>query len=275
MVAVDRVEVITKILDYESKGLFNNDVEDDVETIPLTVDKVDYLYEKPFAKLSNKIANVCATAYFENKIKKGQLVIKEIKGIENYLKVKDEGVFITCNHFHPYDNYALYRVIRPYLNKKCLNKVIKEGNYTSFKGIYGYFFRRCNTLPLSSNIHVMQKFMKAVKTLLDRKEKILIYPEQSMWWNYKKPRPMQNGAFKLAVKNNAPILPFFITMENTSKFDESGYPVQAYTINILPAIYKDDKLKDTENVEMMKNKNYEAWREVYEDFYKVKLTYGE
>ena len=86
---------------------------------------------------------------------------------------------------------------------------------------------------------------------------------------------MQKGAFKLAVKNNVPILPFFITMENTHKFDESGYPVQAYTINILPAIYKDDKLKDSENVEMMKNKNYKAWKEVYEDFYKVELTYGE
>ena len=46
-------------------------------------------------------------------------------------------------------------------------------------------------LPLSSNKRTMVEFMKAVDTILQRGDYILIYPEQSMWWNYKKPKPLK------------------------------------------------------------------------------------
>ena len=49
--------------------------------------------------------------------------------------------------------------------------------------------------------------------------KILIYPEQSMWYNYRKPKPLKVGAFSFAVKNNVPVLPIFITCEDTENFD--------------------------------------------------------
>ena len=32
-------------------------------------------------------------------------------------------------------------------------------------------------------------------------EKVLVYPEQSMWWNYRKPRPLKSGAFKFAISS--------------------------------------------------------------------------
>ena len=43
-----------------------------------------------------------------------------------------------------------------------------------------------------------------------------------MWWNYKKPRPFKPGAFKFAVTAEVPIIPFFITMEDTDKIGEDG-----------------------------------------------------
>ena len=48
----------------------------------------------------------------------------------------------------------------------------------------------------------MKKFFKAVSTILGRGEKILIYPEQAMWWNYRKPRPMKDGAIERMLKGN-------------------------------------------------------------------------
>ncbi len=121
----------------------------------------------------------------------------------------------------------------------------------------------------------MKKFLRAVKTLLGRGETILIYPEQSMWWNYRKPKPMQDGAFTLAVRNETPILPIFITMEDSHILDGDGFYVQEYTIHVLPAIYPDKTLSATEAKERMKKDNYEAWVRVYEDFYGKPLVYGE
>lgn len=273
--ADNRNAVLDKILEYEKAGLWDKDVEDDPVTKTLMPDDVDYLGEKLSSKIGTCIANRVAINYYENEIKKGNLVIKEIKGIENYLSVKG-GAILTCNHFSVYDNYAVYRAIKKYLPKgHQLYKVIREGNYTNYTGLFGYMFRHCNTLPLSSNTKTMVKFMKAVDVLLSRGEKILIYPEQAMWWNYRKPRPMKNGAFRLAVKSKAPVIPAFITMEDTGKVGADGYKIQAYTVWFLPPIYLKEELSEKENTEYLKNENYRAWKEVYENFYGKPLTYGE
>ena len=65
--------------------------------------------------------------------------------------------------------------------KRRFYRVIREGNYTSFPGFYGFLMRNCNTLPLSSNIITMKKFMLAVDELLKEGHFVLVYPEQSMW----------------------------------------------------------------------------------------------
>ena len=96
-----------------------------------------------------------------------------------------------------------------------------------------------------------------------------------MWWNYRKPKPMQDGAFSLAVRNKTPIIPIFITMEDSDILDADGFFVQEYTINILPAIYPDGSLSRVESIKKMKDENYEAWVKTYEDFYGKPLVYGE
>lgn len=269
----DRIEILKKIDEYEKNGWFDRDVEDDPPTTPLDYSKVDYTISKLSSKIKTKIANIVARNYFDNLIKEKQLIIKEIRGIENFLSV-DGGAIITCNHFNAYDNYAVYKTIQPHMGKRMLYKIIREGNYTSFKGLYGYFFRNCNTLPLTTSIKGIGVFMKAVAELLARGEKILIYPEQGMWWNYKKPRPLKDGAFVIAAKNNVPVIPFFITMEDSAEIDKNnGFPVQAYTMHILPPIYPDENKKRRENTDAMMAKNYELWKETYEEFYGIELKY--
>ena len=189
-------------------------------------------------------------------------------------KVKT-GAIITCNHFNPYDCFAIEKVFRMsgQEKKKKLYKIIKEGNYTNFPGLYGFFFRNCNTLPLSSNKRTMVKFMQSVDILLKKNEFILVYPEQSMWWNYRKPKPLKHGAFKLAARSNVPVIPIFITMEDSEIIGDDGFPVQEYTINIAKPIYPDPKLNVRENTDMMLNKNFETWKDIYEEFYGIPLEY--
>ena len=269
-----KLELLRRIADLEKKQLWHLDVEDDPETSPLMPDQIDYLNEKFSNKIKNKIANIFGARFFDKMIANKQLIIKEVRGIENFTAVED-GWIVTCNHFSVGDNYAVWVALRDHMDGKFLYKVIREGNYTNPPKPFGLFMRHCNTLPLSSQRATMVKFMKAFAELLRRGETILIYPEQGMWWNYKKPRPMQDGAFSIAVRNKAPIVPIFITMEDSDVIDPDGFPVQEYTLHIMPAIYPNPTLSLREAKEDMRKKNYDAWVQVYEHFYDKKLVYAE
>ena len=269
-----KLELLRRIADLEKKQLWHLDVEDDPETYPLMPDQIDYLNEKISNKIKNKIANIFGARFFDKMIASRQLIIKDIKGIENFTAVSG-GKIVTCNHFSVGDNYAVWVALRDHMDGKFLYKVIREGNYTNPPKPFGLFMRHCNTLPLSSQRATMVKFMKAFAELLRRGETILIYPEQGMWWNYKKPRPMQDGAFSIAVRNKAPIVPIFITMEDSDVIDPDGFPVQEYTLHIMPAIYPNPTLSLREAKEDMRKKNYDAWVQVYEHFYDKKLVYAE
>jgi 1-acyl-sn-glycerol-3-phosphate acyltransferase len=272
--APDRLKVLEKIKQLELEKRWNEDVEDDPETKELLPNKIDYLNKKLTSKIACSFANRAGTAFFENMIKNKQLIIKDIRGIENFLSVEG-GAMITCNHFNVADNYAVWRAIKPYMGKKRLWKVIREGNYTNPPALFGFILRNCNTLPLSQNTQTMKKFLSSIKVLLTRGEKILIYPEQCMWWNYRKPRPLKNGAFNFAVTSKVPVIPAFITMEDSNILGGDGFPVQEYTIHFLKPIYPDNNLTKSQNVENMRNENYNAWVKTYEDFYGIKLKYLE
>ena len=267
-----KLKLIEKIAELEEKELWHIDVEDDPETYPLMPDRVDYLNEKFSSKLKNKIANHFGARFFDKMIADGQLVIKEVRGIENFTTVKG-GRFVTCNHFCVGDNYAVWVALRDHMGGKMLYKVIREGNYTNPPKPFGLFMRHCNTLPLSSQPSTMKKFMRATAALLERGETILIYPEQAMWWNYRKPRPMQDGAFYMAARNKAPIVPIFITMQDSEKLDADGFPIQELTLHILPALYPDPSLSVSAASADLKARNYEAWVRVYEEAYGIPLEY--
>ena len=269
-----RQEIQEEIKKLEREGRFDEDVEKDPPTIVLTPDNVDYLREKRTSRIKSKVANTLGTRFFEKMIRKNKLMIKEVKGIENLNKITT-GAILTCNHFNPFDSFTvegIFRTTEPGKSKK-LFKVIREGNYTNFPGFYGFLFRNCDTLPLSSNTKTMVEFMKAVDHILQRGDCVLIYPEQSMWWNYRKPKPLKNGAYRIAVRNNVPIIPIFITMEDSEIIGEDGMPIQEYIVNIKEPIYQDDNLTKKENVVIMKSKNFEVWKNIYEDFYKIPLQY--
>ena len=88
-----------------------------------------------------------------------------------------------------------------------------------------FLFRHCDTLPLSSKQENNDRIPKSSRYTTKKKgEFILIYPEQSMWWNYKKPKPLKDGAFKMAVKSNVPVVPIFITMKESDIIGEDRFP---------------------------------------------------
>jgi len=206
-------------------------------------------------------------------MKRQQFVVKDIIGLEQF-KLLESGAVVTCNHFNAFDSFAIQLAYeKAKTRKRKLYRVINEANYTSFPGFYGFLMRNCNTLPLSSNKATMKKFLKAVNKLLTEGHFVLVYPEQSMWWNYRKPKPLKKGAFTFATNAGVPVLPCFITMEDTEVMDGDGFPVQAYTIQVGEPIYPDKNKTKAENAELMRQKNYEVWKEIYEKTYRIPLEY--
>ena len=255
----DRLEVLKKI---------------ETPTIVLTPENIDYLRKKTTSKIKGVFANKVGEKFLDDLLKNNKLIIKQINGMENLNKITT-GAVVTCNHFNPFDCFTIEKVFRlsGKIETKKLYKVIREGNYTNFPGLYGFLFRNCDTLPLSSNKRTMVEFMKAVDVILQQGDFILIYPEQSLWWNYKKPKPLKHGAFKLASRNNVPVIPIFITMQDSTIIGEDGFPVQEYIVNIGEPIYPNKSLTAKENTENMLNQNFEIWKKIYEDFYKIPLEY--
>lgn len=270
---LNRVEVLRRIAEYEKAGIFDKDVEDDPPGRELLPNEVDYLRRDIRSKIRTKYAFKIAHWFVDTLIRKKQFVVKEIVGIE-HLKAINGGAIVTCNHFNAFDSFAIELAFESAkMKKRKLFRIISEANYTAFPGFYGLLMRNCNTLPLSSNKTTMKKLMKAVGKILQQGHFVLVYAEQSMWWNYRKPKPLKKGAFTFAVLNDVPVLPCFITMEDTDVMDADGFPVQAYTIHVEAPIYpKKDKNK-AENIEMMMQKNSQVWKEVYEKTYKIPLTY--
>ena len=271
--AADRVAVVKKIDEFEREGKFSIDVEDDPPSRQLQPDEIDYLRRSPLAKLKTKIAYFRAKRFLNYIKKHHYMIIREIRGIEN-LQNLQSGAVITCNHFNAFDSFAMHEVfVASGQKKKSMFRVIREGNYTSFPGFYGYLMRHFYTLPLSSNTKTMQKFIKATDQLLQQGNFVLFYPEQSMWWNYRKPKPLQPGAYRFAVKNKVPVVPCFITMRDSDYLGPDGYPVQEYTITVGKPIYPEETLSYKDNIQRLMDENFAAWKAVYETAYDMPLEY--
>lgn len=271
--AQDRVTVIEKIGELEAKGKFDVDAEDDPPTLPLEED-VDYAKKKLISRMKAAAAFKAARVFVNNLIENKQLIMKDIVGLENLTSLEG-GAIITCNHFNAFDSFAMQLVYDHADTKKHkFFRVVREGNYTNFPGFYGFLMRNCNTLPLSSGFKNMQKFMSSVSEILKDGHFILVYPEQSMWWNYRKPKPLKKGAFSMAAKNNVPVLPCFITMQDSDVLGEDGFYVQEYTVHIGKPIYPDPDSAVGENAERMKDENYLLWKDIYENNYGIPLVYA-
>lgn len=270
----NKLALLAHIEELEREGRFSEDAEENPPAPVLMPEDINYLPRSIKSKTQTKYAFKVARWFVNMLIKKKQLIIKEYKGIENLEKVAD-GAVITCNHFNAFDSFAIQLAFEQgKLKKKKMYRVIREGNYTGFPGFYGVLMRHCNTLPLSSNFKTMEKFIAAVDRVLEKNQFVLVYPEQGMWWNYRKPRPLQKGAFTFAARNNKPVLPVFITMEDSDVLDDDGFYVQEYTVHFCEPIYPNPNKKRAQNACEMRDKNYEAWKSVYEQTYGEKLTYS-
>lgn len=263
----EREEVLARIAALEAAGgeSFFVDVEPDPPGHPLAPDEVDYLQKKPANRVkaffARRLADLSLLWF-------GHDLRITLEGVENLRGLpQNGGAIMTSNHFSKFESLCVLKAAKKVPGRHRLWRVIK-GNNVFIPGIIGFLMRHCDTLPLSTNLRTQRLFAEDLGTILSRGGLVLIYPEQAMWWNYRKPRPHKPGAYFYAAKNHVPVIPLFVTMaDQAGRTDGAGFPKQAYTVHILPPIYPDPALSLRENERAMQEKNEQLCREVYERVY--------
>ena len=100
--SLHRIEILDKIKQYEKEGRFDEDVEDDPPSRELMPNEIDYLKKSFRSRMQAKHSLKIARWFLNSMIRKRQIIIKDIIGIENYSGLTS-GAVITCNHFNPFD----------------------------------------------------------------------------------------------------------------------------------------------------------------------------
>lgn len=258
-------EHIEKSYQYEKLGKFNEDINPvDWNTCYPVTSSFPYVEKNIFKRFFTWCKNVFIINPFMKKQNK-KVFKTEVIGYENLKGIKS--AIITSNHFNIFDCLAIRYALKDNKIKYCV------AEYNNKKGFLGNMMRAGGIMPLSANFNVQKNFNKAVNYYLSRGKKIVFYPEQAMWYMYEKPRPFKEGAFHFAVKNNVPIIPIFITFRKSGEFDSEGIEIKYLTVNIMKPLYPQENLSQKENIEFLKNKNYEMCKSKYEEFYNQKLEY--
>ncbi len=216
------------------------------------------------------MANVAARAVADTVTKMLNKNTK-ILGLEN-LKGIDGSAIVTSNHFNPLDN----TVVRYAMNKAGYDRLfmVSQDSNLAMPSWIGFLMNHEDIIPISKDKkYLTTEFEELIKKNLKRKRVILIYPEEEMWFNYRKPRPPKRGAYLYAAKNHVPVISCFVEIHDLEKMDNDEFHQVEYTMHILKPIYPDPAKTERENSIEMMHKDYAQKVEAYERAYGKKLTY--
>lgn len=268
----NRTAVIENIKKSAERGEFHNKVElnDPVLTKEQSRRITDYYIENR-KNLTFKIKTAVAVAIAKTATK----IINRDAEIEGLEKIPENlgGVLITSNHFSPVENTVIRRLTNA-LGRKNLAIISQTSNF-AMKGIIGFLMNYADTIPISSDPrYLARNFLSVLKErLTDKKHAVLLYPEQEMWFNYRKPRPPKSGAYFYAAKLNIPIISCFVEIIDTDTDDTDDFKKVRYVLHILDVLYADTEKTVKENTEELGARDYALKKACYESVYGKKLTY--
>ena len=269
----ERLAVIENIKKCLNENNLNSKVEIsdpkiDKDAINEKINKFDIFKKNPINKIKNKIVRKTINNFIEQFNQETEII-----GLENLENI-DTGAIITSNHFSPKDSTPILYAIKKVGMYKKFNIVIDDNNL-AMEGLFGFIMNYFNTIPVNSDKEYNEKkFMPAIEKLLKNKNFILIYPEEEMWFNYKKVRNLRPGAYHLAAKYNVPIVSCFVEMrEKEGEYEDDGFNKLKFILHIMPPIYPDENKSLKENKIAMRDKDYELKKQAYEQAYGKEMTY--
>jgi 1-acyl-sn-glycerol-3-phosphate acyltransferase len=195
----------------------------------------------------------------------------EIEGLEN-IKDITSGAIVTSNHFNPMDNMIVRKMIKERFDKDLY--VVSQETNLAMPGFLGYLMNYLKIIPICKSPHYINEIFKPyLKEIIDDNNFVLIYPEEEMWFNYRKPRPCKRGSYLFAAELNVPVISCFVEMIDLDTFDNAEFKNVKYIIHILKTIYPDKEKSIRQNSIDMAEIDYKQKKEAYENAYGKKLDY--
>ena len=270
LVMPGREQAIENIRRAAGEGRFNDKTEPfDPQWDPeaLKADILDYVSKLGTCRY--KLKNLAARAIVSSWIRR--FGVGEMAGLENLSALKGPA-FLTTNHFNPFDS-GIHRKLAQITGRGHL-VAISQGTNFVMPGLNGFVLRNIDVIPLVQEPSYMNgAFRTLMQKHLDAGRFILIYPEQEMWVNYRKPRPQKRGAFLFAAEYNVPVVPTFVEMQDLEREVAPGFRDVRTVLHVLPPIYPDPSLSARENSFAMCKADYAAKVACYEQCYHRPLTY--
>lgn len=268
----NRVAVIENIKTFAQNGEFHKKVE--LNDPVLTAEESRAITQSFMENRTDIIYRV--KSYFAVTLAKiaTKLINKDTKiiGLE---KIPNDigGALITSNHFSPLENTVI-RHLTNNLKRSKLGIISQTSNF-AMKGPIGFLMNYADTIPISTEPRYLARdFLSVLKEkLVDKKQMVLLYPEQEMWFNYRKPRPPKNGAYFYCAKLNVPIISCFVEMVDLNEDDTDEFKKVKYVLHVLDVLYPDENKTPKENTEYLSELDYNLKKECYEKVYNKKLSY--
>ncbi|WP_283113033.1 lysophospholipid acyltransferase family protein [Lactobacillus gallinarum] len=220
------------------------------------------------SKINNQIGHAMLTTFA-----KTLAGSTEFKGLENLNNLPIGGAIVTANHFNQIDSLPIKLLANKMHHQ--LSIVIEDTNLM-LPGFFRYLMNYVGTIPLvQSASYIGNEFPKHLSNALAKNNWVLIYPEQEMWWNYRKPRKLQRGAYYFAAKQNVPVISLFIEISDLPKIEkkDSNFYETKYIVHVLQPIFPDVSLSANENAHKMMEQDYQQKVAAYEKIYGKKLNY--
>ncbi len=171
--------------------------------------------------------------------------VNEIRGLDKLSSLKGPA-FVTSNHFNPFDN-GVHRTLAKTTGHGRL-VAISQGTNFVMPGLNGFVLRNIDVIPLIPEPSYMSgPFRELMRKHLDLNHFVLIYPEQEMWFNYRKPRPEKRGAFLFAAEYNVPVIPTFVEMQDLLQLQTPRFKQVKLILHVLDPIFPDPAKSPREN----------------------------
>lgn len=195
----------------------------------------------------------------------------ELVGLEKLAGICG-GAFITSNHFSPFENTAVRLLTRALRGRLY---IVTQVANLEMPGFLGFLMNYADTVPISDDPHYLEgDFLNILGEIMEKREYVLIYPEQEMWFRYRKPRPPKRGAYYFASRLSVPVISCFVEQVDLGMPDSRpDFNRVRLRLHVLDVLTPDASKSVRENSMALSALDYRLKSEAYERVYGRPLSY--
>lgn len=203
-----------------------------------------------------------------------ELIFSHSTTIEGLDKIKGMGggVLVAPNHFNPLENLAVRKTLkkagwkRPFVVSQALN--------LGMTGWVGMIFKYFDTIPIIKDHEFLSTtFPDALNRVFQGGDAVIIYPEEQMWFNYRRPRPGRHGVYDYAAALGVPIISLYTEAIDTGKPERSTkeFDKTHYVVHVLDTLYPDMSLPQAERSKALREADDAQKKAFFEEHFHMPI----